>query len=314
MADKILNPSLKFDPTKLDLNPVQPSELLQVGDQLGVFTPIAKGDDPASQGNLEKVVQALRTRLAAMESENLALRTQIADIEAERKRTPDDFSSAVAHTLDTLQLRLSDMKNPVSRFAIRDISIEAQVFMDVSPLGTLEYRFLKPGDGVDPARLSTIHLDMVPLPREGKAGCLGGPAFTPFLGVEEIQGVGEKYRARLNQHQIYTVNDLLTAGTRVRSNIELAALLEVDRNKLGVWISHAELVTIKEIDGRMAEVLYRAGITSLEILATLTAEDLVERYNQARTDLKRTALKPLDAPAAARWIAAARGYTGAEKP
>lgn len=299
-----------FDPARLDLNPVQPSELVKIGDRLGVFTPIAAGEDTASQGNLEKVVDVLRKRVAALEGENLALRAQLADIEAERTRTPDDFSSAVAHTLDTLQLRLADMKNPVSRFAVRDISIDAQVFMDVNRLGTLEYRFVKPGDVVDSARLSTIHLDMVPLPREEGGGSLGSPAFTPFLGVEEIQGIGKTYGAKLNQHQIYTVSDLLAAGTRVRSTVELATLLEIDRAKLGEWIGQAELVTVKDIDGRAAEVLHRAGIVGLAALAAESADSLVERYNQSLARIKRTSLKPITSDTAARWIAAAKQFVG----
>jgi ABC-type branched-subunit amino acid transport system ATPase component len=67
-----------------------------------------------------------------------------------------------------------------------------------------------------------IRLDLVPLPRED-AGLSAGPEFSPYAGVEDIIGVGETWRGALNRQQIYTINDLLVAGSRLKSSAELAA-------------------------------------------------------------------------------------------
>jgi len=302
-----------FDPGLLQLRPIASSELVKVGERVGVFTPIADAKDPESGANLEKVVEALRKRVTELESENLALQRALDDREAERTRTPDDFATAVAHTLDSLQSRLSDTKNAVSRFAVREMTIEAQVFVDVNKLGALEYRFIKPGDTVAPEQISRVKLGLVPLPRDDAAGVLAAPQFTPFVGIDEVQGIGEKYRAHLNAHQIYTVSDLLAAGTRVRSKVELASMLEVGREQLGEWIAQAELLTVRDLDGPHAELLVQAGVPSLAALAALSPEEIVERYEKAREGAKRTSAKAIDLQVATSWRAAAVRFVGNPK-
>jgi predicted flap endonuclease-1-like 5' DNA nuclease len=299
-----------FDPGLLSFKPIASSELVKIGERVGVFTPIADAKDPGAEGNLEKVVEALRQRVAELENDNLALRRALEDQEKQRTRTPDDFATAVAHTLDSLQSRLSDTKNSVSRFAVREMAIEAQVFVDVNPLGALEYRFIRPGDKVAPEQISRVKLGLVPLPREDAAGVLAAPHFTPFVGIDEVQGIGEKYRAQLNARQIYTVSDLLAAGTRARSKVELAAMLDVGREQLGDWIAQAELLTLRDLDGPHAELLVQAGITTLAALAALAPEEIVKRHDEALAAAKRTSAKPISLELATSWRAAALRFVG----
>ncbi|MBP6491169.1 MAG: DUF4332 domain-containing protein, partial [Thauera sp.] len=252
-----------LDPRLVDamaFKPVGSSSLVNLDGRLGVFTPVADGDSGAD--NTEAVIAAMRKELSRLESENAALRRQLAEVEAARKRSPDDFASAVAHTLDTLQNKLAQTTNPVSRFAVREVAIDAQVTVDVSPLGTLEYRFVRPEDDIDPSKLSRIRLDLVPLPRED-AGLSTGPEFSPYAGVEDIIGVGETWRGALNRQQIYTINDLLVAGSRLKSSAELSALVGIDRERLAEWIGHAELLSVRAIDPRAADVLWAVGIRAL---------------------------------------------------
>jgi predicted flap endonuclease-1-like 5' DNA nuclease len=192
------------------------------------------------------------------------------------------------------------------------MSIEAQVFVDVNKLGALEYRFIKPGDSVAPEQISRVKLGLVPLPREDAAGVLAAPQFTPFVGIDEVQGIGEKYRARLNAHQIYTVSDLLAAGTRVRSRVELASMLDVGREQLGDWIAQAELLTLRDLDGPHAELLVQAGIPSLAALAALSPEEIVERYEKAREAAKRTSARAIGIEVASSWRAAASRFVGSQ--
>lgn len=293
------------------LKRVDTSRLIKVGDQQGIFTPLTKSDQPeGSSDNLETVIDALREDLLALTEENQTLRQQIAALEAAGSRTPDDFASAVSHTLDTLQSRLSETKNPVSRFAVRNFSIEANVYVDVSPLGTIDYRFTRPGDAVDPARLSKLKLDLVPLPKEDRSGSWTHPEFTPFIDVEEVQGIGEEYKKRLNAQQIYTVGDLLSAATRVRTQAQLAATLRVQREHLAQWLVNAELMTIKDIDGRQAEVLAGLGINSLDALAAQEPETLAAAYNAQVASAGVDALRPVTPAQVKTWIDTAAAYAG----
>lgn len=299
-----------LDPRLVDamaFKPVGSSSLVNLDGRLGVFTPVADGDSGAD--NTEAVIAAMRKELSRLESENAALRRQLAEVEAARKRSPDDFASAVAHTLDTLQNKLAQTTNPVSRFAVREVAIDAQVTVDVSPLGTLEYRFVRPEDDIDPSKLSRIRLDLVPLPRED-AGLSTGPEFSPYAGVEDIIGVGETWRGALNRQQIYTINDLLVAGSRLKSSAELSALVGVDRGRLAEWIGHAELLSVRAIDPRAADVLWAVGMRDLATLAGASAEEVAAKYNDEVARRAQKNLTPIDAEQAKAWIEAAIKYNG----
>ena len=284
-AGSLLDPRLV---DTMNLKPVGTSSLVNLEGRLGVFTPVA--EDGSGADNTEAVIAALRKELVRLESENAALRRQLAEVEAARKRSPDDFASAVAHTLDTLQHKLAQTTNPVSRFAVREVAIDAQVTVDVSPLGTLEYRFVRPEDDIDPSKLSRIRLDLVPLPRED-AGLSASPEFSPWAGVEDIA-------------------DLLVAGSRLKSSAELAALVGVDRQRLAEWMGHAELLSVRTIEPRAADVLWTVGIRSLETLAGAAAVEVVEKYNAEVARRAHKSLAPIDAAQAASWIEAAKKYHG----
>jgi predicted flap endonuclease-1-like 5' DNA nuclease len=294
-----------------ELQPISHSRLITVGAEQGIFTAISGAADPdTSATNLEAVVAALRAELERLEDQNLALRRQVEVLEAERKRTPDDFASAVSHTLDTLQTRLAETKNPVSRFAVKSFNIEANVYVDVSPLGTIDYRFAQPGDPVDAGRLSKIRLDLVPLPKDDDTGTWTRTDFTPQVDVKEIQGIGEAYQRQLNTNQIYSVGDLLTARTRLRSDLKLAGLLGVEREQLSAWLAHAELLTIKSIDGRQAEVLHGLGIANLSQLAAQDPAALTAAFNARVASSGIAALKPTTEAAVKTWITTAAAYAG----
>lgn len=128
--------------------------------------------------------------------------------------------------------------------------------------------------------------------------------------MEEIRGIGKQLRQQLNQEGIYTVGDLLHAGGRVRGTVELASLLEVDRYRVEEWLGHAQLLTIRDVDGRTAGVLYELGIRNLQELAAANPETLTADFNAhvLRTGRKRVA--SVDAAKVTPWIVAARSFLG----
>ena len=327
------------------LHPIETDRLVTLEGVTGIFTPIA-GTDGGAEGdqNLQAIIGVLRAEIgdlrgqldgavaerdlykqrdaerARIAQEMEALHAKVAALESENQdlklalqkppRLADDLASAVAHSVDSLQTRMAGLTNPVSNFAVREFSIDAKVQIDVTPLGTVEYRFIQPGDRVEASQISNVSMTLVPIPRPDATGTYTRADFTPLVPIEDIQGIGEAYRKRLNAHEIYTVNDLLTAGTRVRGSVALATLLDVDRERLGEWLSHAQLMTVRTIDGRAAELLYDLGIHSLEALASADPADLTARYNQRVGQLDRQTLAPQSPAAVADWVRAARAFVG----
>lgn len=251
-----------------------------------------------------------REKIVALQQNEILLREQLGQVRGRGGREPDDFASAVSHSLDTLQARLTGMSNPMTDFAVREFSIEARVAVNVTPLGTVEYRFIQPGESVDPAAVSNVSMKVVPVPKQTQAGTWSPVEFTPSAGVEEIRGIGRSLRDELNGHGIYTVGDLLHAGSRVRGSVELAQLLQVDRYRVDEWLAHAQLLTIRDVDGRAAGVLYELNVRSLADLAAQKPEELAVRFNAQVERTGRRRVAPVDAAKVTPWVRAARLFLG----
>jgi predicted flap endonuclease-1-like 5' DNA nuclease len=287
------------------------TELIQFAGKQGLFTPLTDPDQPEeSENNLQQLLLSMKQQMSQLQAENLQLKQQLQEERIKSHRTPDDFATAISHSIDSLQARLNESKNSVSRFALKQMDIDMRVFAEVTEMGTLDYRFIKPEESIDPQRLTNLKLTVVPIPKEDMTGSWTSPEFTPMRDIEEIQGIGEAYQRRLNQKNIYTVGDLLRVGTRVRSKVELANLLEVDHNRLSEWLNQAELMTVKDIDGRSAEVLAEIGITTLSQLAEQNEEQLLEIYNQRAAEKQHASLPPATIEQVKQWVKSASAYVG----
>lgn len=305
-----------FGRRRSDLNAVKAldnAELIQHEGKQGLFTPLTNPEDPGlSETNLQQLMLSMREEIKHLQLENLDLRQRVDAERLKRRRTPDDFATAISHSVDSLQTRLHEMKNPVSRFAVKELELNVSLHAEVTELGTVEYRFIQPEEDIDSKRLTQMKLNLVPVPRDTDTGSWRAPDFTPFTDLEEIQGIGEAYQHKLKEHNLYTISDLLTAGTRVRSKAELASLLEVDHQRLSQWLSHAELMTVKEIDGRSAEVLHDIGVDHLETLAGREAKELAQTYNKRVKKVGHGTLKNIDETTAEKWISTARAFAGTQ--
>jgi len=96
----------------------------------------------------------------------------------------------------------------------------------------------------------------------------------------------------------------------VRTQAQLAATLRVQREHLAQWLVNAELMTIKDIDGRQAEVLAGLGINSLDALAAQEPETLAAAYNAQVASAGVDALRPVTPAQVKTWIDTAAAYAG----
>jgi hypothetical protein len=163
---------------------------------------------------------------------------------------------------------------------------------------------------VDAQKISTLSLTVVPVPKPEGHGTLKSPQLNPQVGVDEIGGIEDAQRARLYRNNIYTVGEFLQVGTRARSAVQLAALLEVDRQRLSDFMAHAQLLMLKGIDSQMANILYSAGIHGFNDIASLTQEEIVSRYEQRARELGEEAHRRISPTNVKTWIETARTYIG----
>lgn len=254
----------------------------------------------------------LKTEIARLTAENAKLRTTLA--QRPSGHSPDQFAAAIQHSVDTLQGHFAAMVNPTSNFALKEFRLEANLVLDVSPLGQVTYRFPREGEILDEGRLSKLVLDVVPVAKQSLAGSFTKPEFDPGRSVEDVDGIGVSIKKLLQQHQLFSLQDLLTAGTRARSQVELAALLGVGRRQLGDWLVQAELLTLRDLSGGQSRLLAGLGVTGLSALAGQNAADLSAKFNAQLAKRPVKGVAPLDPARVERWIKAAQAYADYQPP
>ena len=287
--------------------------LIEYAGNIGRFSPLVKaGSASGAEAGTAAVIDALKQEITTLQGEISRLQNELAGLKSP-EHSNDELASALQHSVDTLQNRFSSMVNPVNDFALREFKLEANVTMDVNRLGQVQYRFVKPGEKVEAQNVSKLTLDVVPIPKQTQAGTWTKKDFTPETDVEEIYGIGEKYRDLLNKNRIYTLGDLLGASTRIRSKFELASLLGVERKKLSAWVSQAELMTVRDIDGNAAYALISLGIDTLRDLSLREPKELAAQFNRFVKANPRVT-KAIDETRAKAWITTAAQFAGTTAP
>lgn len=288
----------------LEIQRVGADRIVQVDGKPGLFTPLV-GVDPAdapSTANLEKIVDILRQRVAELQTENAALTAKLTAAAA-AGTSPEDFAAGIRHSLDTMQEQLAAMSNTMSDFAVREFSLESKVHVDVTPLGTIGFRFVQPGEEVNAAALSTLSITLVPLPKASAQASELGAGTPQDLGIDSIDGLSADQAARLRSAHVTTVSAFRRVATRATATAEMVSLLGVDRDTLGRYTLLAGLLTVPGLDRFKAAVLYDAGITDIQALAAISdPSDLVRRFAEAaskRADDNGFRPRPQDAAA---WI------------
>lgn len=279
----------------------------------GLFTPITSGSDQPLGGderkNLLAIVDQLKREVSELQSRNLQLQADL-DLLRQRPSAPDDFASGVQQSLDELQQRMGNMRNGTSNFAVREFKLDASVFVQVSPLGSIEYRFVQPGDQVDAASLSRIAMQVVPLPKDSLAGVWTPNLFQPDVPLAALPEIGADSVRRLEAAGLYSIGEFLQVGTRARAQAHLEALLGVQRTRLALWAQQALLMTLRGVGGASALVLLEAGLDSFERLAAVPPLALAAAFEAARARRPDVGAPALDLDMAALWVRGARQYLG----
>ena len=99
--------------------------------------------------------------------------------------------------------------------------------------------------------------------------------------VEEIEGIGESFGARLREAGITTIIELLAARSEV-----LATVTDVraDGERLARWKSAARLMLLHGVTAQWAEALVRGGISDVSDLASAELSELRAVFETAREE------------------------------
>ncbi len=279
----------------------------------GVFTPISSAETTPmgadERKNLLAIIDHLKREAAILRSDNLQLRGRI-DTLTQRPSAPDDFASAVQQSVDELQQRMANMKNAMSNFAVRELKLDASVFVQVSPVGSIEYRFVQPGDNIEAAAVSRLSLDIVPVPRNDLAGVWTPNLFQPELPISALPEITLEQTRAFEGEGLFSIGEFIQVGTRARAQAYLQALLGTERSRLALWAQQAALMTLRGVNGAAALVLIEAGFGNFDALADAEAEVVAKNYAVMREKNPKLEAPEADSGLAAQWIHGARQYLG----
>jgi predicted flap endonuclease-1-like 5' DNA nuclease len=98
--------------------------------------------------------------------------------------------------------------------------------------------------------------------------------------IDEIEGVGAAYSAKLQEAGIKTVEALLQAGATPKGRKDLEEKSGIGHHHLLKWVNQADLFRIEGVGTQYAELLEHAGVDSVPELAQRNSEHLYAKLKE----------------------------------
>lgn len=92
--------------------------------------------------------------------------------------------------------------------------------------------------------------------------------------IDEIEGIGDVYAAKLEAVGIKTTDDLLDKCETKSGRAKVAEESGISEKLILRWTNHADLMRIKGIAGQFAELLEAAGVDTVKELRHRVPENL----------------------------------------
>jgi predicted flap endonuclease-1-like 5' DNA nuclease len=110
------------------------------------------------------------------------------------------------------------------------------------------------------------------------------------MKIEDLEGVGPVYGARLRAAGVQTTDDLLEKAGPAAGRRALAAAADIGPDLLLRWANHADLYRISGVGSEYADLLEASGVDSCPELAQRNAANLattMAEANAARALVRR---------------------------
>ena len=112
-----------------------------------------------------------------------------------------------------------------------------------------------------------------------------------LIPVEDIEGIGPVYAARLGELGIKTTEDLLNAGATRKGREDLVAQTELSPKLILRWVNLADLMRVPGVGEEYSELLEAAGVDTVKELRGRNPENLYQAMlavNEEKKLVRRT--------------------------
>lgn len=104
--------------------------------------------------------------------------------------------------------------------------------------------------------------------------------------LNEIEGIGEVYRQKIEAAGISSTEKLLEAGSTPKGRKDLAEKAGVSDKLLLKWINNSDLFRIKGVGQEYADLLEQAGVDTVPELAQRKPENLHQKMTELNEQKK----------------------------
>jgi len=123
--------------------------------------------------------------------------------------------------------------------------------------------------------------------------------------LEEVEGIGPVYAAKLNEIGIITTDQLLEAGATPAGRDDLAEKSGISGKLILTWVNHCDLFRINGVGPQYAELLEAAGIDTVVELAQRNGENLHAKLAEVNEEKNLVNRLP-DLESVEEWIGQAK--------
>lgn len=124
-------------------------------------------------------------------------------------------------------------------------------------------------------------------------------------GIEEIEGIGPAYGAKLKAAGIVTTDDLLDRCAGAKGREETSEATGIEAGHLLTWANMADLMRLSGVGRQFGELLHAAGVDTVKELATRNADNLVAKLAEVNESRRIAGSTPALAQVSD-WIEAAK--------
>ena len=124
--------------------------------------------------------------------------------------------------------------------------------------------------------------------------------------LTQIEGIGEKYGAKLQEAGIGTQEKLLEAGGTTKGRKALAEKSGISEKLILGWINRADLARVKGIGEEYADLLELAGVDTVPELAQRNAANLHAKIKEVAEARGNVVRRVPSASEGEKWVAQAK--------
>ncbi len=126
------------------------------------------------------------------------------------------------------------------------------------------------------------------------------------MKIEDVEGIGPAYAAKLQEVGINTTDDLLMAGAKSSGREKVAAMTGISGELFLKWTNHVDLMRIDGVGSEYSDLLEAAGVDSPAELAQRNAVNLAQTFQELDAARPNTVRRVPSQATVEGWIAAAK--------